>query len=252
MKKIFLLVIIASVLTTPMHVEAFYMEAEPIVHRSAARMRERQSRLQRKQDNARPRATSTRASMQERARIRRMARQTSTPTITPTRRRTSRARRTNRRVLQEKLTERTRERRVILANKKAVLKLINEERTHAGLLPLTYSRSLEHSAQLHTEDMMKQDYFSHISLDGKEPEDRIRAVGYLDIRFEDCNCSGYKATVGENIAKGQRTAKQVVDEWMESTLHRKNILSGNYKEMGVGLTGNIWAQHFGGINLQPR
>ncbi|MDA1292324.1 MAG: CAP domain-containing protein [bacterium] len=252
MRKIFIYVSIIALLALPLRAEALSIETQETLHRSAARARERQLRLQDKQDTARPRTTSTTTSLEMRAQQRRILRQNPAKASIPSRRRATTDQRTNRRVLEKRQSDRTSERRTVLANKNAVLKLINEERAYAGLPALTYNRSLEHSAQLHAQDMMYQDYFSHTSLDGREPEDRIRAVGYLDIRFEDCNCRGYKATVGENIAKGQTTVKQVVHEWMESPGHRKNILSGNYKEMGVGIIGNIWAQHFGGIDLQPR
>ena len=56
-------------------------------------------------------------------------------------------------------------------------------------------------------------------------------------------------TAGENIASGQRTAQAVVTAWMNSEGHRKNILSANFTEIGVGYAAKsngtpYWTQMF--------
>ena len=55
----------------------------------------------------------------------------------------------------------------------------------------------------------------------------------------------YKSAA-ENIAKGQATAQAVVNAWMNSSGHRKNILSSSYTHIGVGYVanGNYWTQMF--------
>jgi len=61
--------------------------------------------------------------------------------------------------------------------------------------------------------------------------------------------------VGENIAMGHQTPKQVVRAWMNSSGHRANIL-GSYSHLGVGITRGgsgtssdgdwfYWVQNFG-------
>ena len=40
-------------------------------------------------------------------------------------------------------------------------------------------------------------------------------------------------TAGENIAKGQRTPEEVMNAWMNSDGHRKNILNASYTTIGV-------------------
>lgn len=56
--------------------------------------------------------------------------------------------------------------------------------------------------------------------------------------------------LGENIAEGQNTPEQVVEEWMDSPGHKKNILEKKYKVMGVGFArkgdDEYWVVHFGG------
>ena len=41
--------------------------------------------------------------------------------------------------------------------------------------------------------------------------------------------------MAENVASGQRSAKEVVEGWMNSEGHRANILQGNYTEIGIGV-----------------
>jgi uncharacterized protein YkwD len=54
---------------------------------------------------------------------------------------------------------------------------------------------------------------------------------------------------GENIAMGQDSAEQVMNDWMNSQGHRENILNPNFKKIGVGIhkgaDGRLyWAQMF--------
>jgi hypothetical protein len=43
-----------------------------------------------------------------------------------------------------------------------------------------------------------------------------------------------KRQLAENIASGAETAGEVVEGWMESPVHRRNVLGKAYAEMGVG------------------
>ena len=125
-----------------------------------------------------------------------------------------------------------------------VVELVNAERAHVGCAPLQVSSQLTAAAQSHTEDMAFNDYFSHTSLDGRSPWDRIRAEGY-DFW-----------SAAENIAAGYSTPASVVAGWMGSDGHRANILNCNLKDIGVGYyyldndTGDLiyhyyWTQDFG-------
>ncbi len=49
---------------------------------------------------------------------------------------------------------------------------------------------------------------------------------------------------GENIAKGQRTPQEVMKSWMNSSGHRKNIMSANFTKIGVGYYNGEWVQEF--------
>ncbi|ROQ35188.1 RNA polymerase sigma factor (sigma-70 family) [Streptomyces sp. PanSC19] len=117
-----------------------------------------------------------------------------------------------------------------------VIELVNAERAKAGCGPLTEHPLLTEAAQGHSDDMAARDFFDHTDPDGDGPGERITAAGYA--------WSSY----GENIAKGQTTAAEVMDSWMHSPGHRANILNCGFKEIGVGLHtsgGPYWTQAFG-------
>jgi uncharacterized YkwD family protein len=115
-----------------------------------------------------------------------------------------------------------------------VIELTNAERTKNGLAALKADNSLSGVAQEKSDDMQAKNYFSHTSPTYGSPFDMMRDFG-VDY-----------STAGENIAMGQRSAEEVVDAWMKSEGHRKNILSSNFTHIGVGHTGegNYWTQMF--------
>ncbi|MFE3588736.1 CAP domain-containing protein [Streptomyces niveus] len=118
-----------------------------------------------------------------------------------------------------------------------VTTLVNAERSKAGCGPVSANSQLQTAALLHSQDMAAKDYFDHNSPDGKDPGDRITAAGY---RW---------TTYGENIARGQQTAAEVMKGWMNSPGHRANILNCAFKEIGIGVHdasgGPWWTQAFG-------
>lgn len=131
-----------------------------------------------------------------------------------------------------------------LAFEQEVLRLTNEFRKEKKLKPLSLDQTLAKAADVHSENMAKQDFFSHTGKDNSKPWERAQKLGYE---------SGY---VGENIAAGYSSAKAVVDGWKNSPGHRANMLNPNYNEIGVGHyylqndTGKVnynhyWTQKFG-------
>jgi len=113
---------------------------------------------------------------------------------------------------------------------RATLCLLNAERATHGLRPLSLDRRLSKAAGGHADDMARHNYFSHDSPNGGTFVDRIRRVGYLR--------GAKRWAVGENIAWGSRnraTPRSIIEAWMESSGHRANILSGSYREIGIGV-----------------
>lgn len=104
---------------------------------------------------------------------------------------------------------------------KAVL-LINADRRNAGLEPLLVNLKLAKLAADYAADMSTRKFFSHIDPDGKDPFDRMAAIG-IDVPNE-----------GENIALSPdvETAHKML---MDSALHRENILNPKFTEIGVGV-----------------
>lgn len=115
-----------------------------------------------------------------------------------------------------------------------VLAITNAQRAAAGCKPLRVDPRLNRSAQRHSEDMARRRFFSHNNPDGQSFSDRERAAGY-------------QATGGENIARGQETAAEVMRVWMNSPPHRRNILRCEFTTIGVGYVaaGHYWTQNFG-------
>lgn len=127
-------------------------------------------------------------------------------------------------------------------NKTVLLQLVNDARrkgcncgaAHYGPAPaLTWNDQLEKAALNHSNDMLEKKYFSHTGSDGSSTGERIINAGYSWKFF------------GENIALGYKTEKEVVDGWLSSPGHCKNIMNKNYREMGVARAGDYWTQDFG-------
>ncbi|WP_223151842.1 CAP domain-containing protein [Chitinophaga qingshengii] len=99
--------------------------------------------------------------------------------------------------------------------------------------PVTWNDLLEKAAYDHSADMNKNNYFDHNSPSGTDPGARLDAVGYK------------WNTYGENIAKGYMDEQSVITGWINSPGHCKNIMNGNFKEMGIGKSGNYWTMDLG-------
>ena len=99
--------------------------------------------------------------------------------------------------------------------------------------PLAWNDLLEKAALNHSNDMQQRAYFSHTSPEGAKAPARLEAVGYN------------WRTYGENIAQGYETEKDVIAGWLKSEGHCKNIMSKEFKEMGVAKASNYWTQEFG-------
>lgn len=99
-----------------------------------------------------------------------------------------------------------------------MLSIINSERAKHGLSPLSWDNSLAKSAEIRANELLIN--FSHTRPDDSSPFTVIQgSYGY----------------VGENIAAGQRNNTEVMNSWMASPGHRSNILSSNFKKVGVAL-----------------
>ena len=106
--------------------------------------------------------------------------------------------------------------------------------TYYGPAPaLIWNDQLATAAYKHSEDMYKNKFFAHIAPDGSRAGVRIQRVGYKWMAY------------GENIAAGYKKEREVVEGWLQSPGHCKNIMNKLYKEMGVARYGDYWTQELG-------
>lgn len=118
--------------------------------------------------------------------------------------------------------------RILLnADEKRTFALHNQARRKTRNLGLfCVDPRLQKVARAHSRDMIQRDYFSHTTKGTNRVGcDRVKNSGY---RFRYC---------AENIAWGQREKGEpdnIMRSWMESSGHRRNILNGRYREVGIG------------------
>ncbi|MCA1065405.1 cell wall-binding repeat-containing protein [Rossellomorea aquimaris] len=99
----------------------------------------------------------------------------------------------------------------------------NALRARHLVAPLQADAKARDVARAHSKDMAVRNFFSHDNPDGLSPFQRMDQAG---ISY---------SSAGENIAAGQFNALEVHNDWVNSSGHRKNILSPLYKRLGVGV-----------------
>jgi uncharacterized protein YkwD len=104
-----------------------------------------------------------------------------------------------------------------------LLAAVNRERPR----PFRADPRLQAAAMKHAEWMRSAGVLSHTGQGGSTPGTRALAAGYAG------------SAIAENIAAGQRTAAEVVTDWIRSPGHRANIL-GDYADAGTGHAGDYW------------
>jgi uncharacterized protein YkwD len=106
-------------------------------------------------------------------------------------------------------------------NSDDLLLLTNEIRNIKSLNRLTQNKQLQLAATNKAKHIIKHNYFSHNSPAGKQFSEWIVESGY---KFQ---------IIGENLAIGFDTNKDVMKAWMDSPSHRKNILNEKYSEIAI-------------------
>lgn len=112
------------------------------------------------------------------------------------------------------------------AYEKRTFALHNQIRRDYNLRTFCLHPRLVRAAREHSQDMIKRDYFSHYTKgSGLDPGQRLDRVGY--------NWRIY----AENIAYGSGAHGEpdsIMNAWMNSDGHRRNILNGKLREIGIG------------------
>jgi len=104
-----------------------------------------------------------------------------------------------------------------------IIELTNQERAANGLNTLKENSSLAAAALAKANNMFEVQYWDHFGPNGETPWQFIRAEGYNYVY------------AGENLAKGFQTSEGVHEAWMASPTHAANIMSANYKDIGVAV-----------------
>jgi len=125
-----------------------------------------------------------------------------------------------------------------------ILGLVNDHRSSGATCgtsdkeavpTLAWSDELAVAALDHSNDMQQNNYFNHISLDGRTFSERAVTAGFEG------------SPVGENIANGFQSEVAVIEGWMGSTGHCENIMGSRATHIGVARSdeGSYWTMVLG-------
>ena len=111
---------------------------------------------------------------------------------------------------------------------RALDECIKELQTNKSLLPLSPKKGLVLAARDHANDLAKTGKTDHTGSDGSTIRDRLNRYGRWQI------------SIGENIAYGHEDARKIVtslliDDGVSSRGHRRNLLNGTFKFVGVAV-----------------
>ena len=91
--------------------------------------------------------------------------------------------------------------------------------------PLVWNDHLAQAAAGHSSDMASRNFVSHTGSDGSSAADRARSAGY-------------RGAVGENLAGGQTSVRQVMNELLRSPAHCANLMDPAYRTTGAACVSN--------------
>ena len=119
----------------------------------------------------------------------------------------------------------------------AIVRAMNSVRMAYGVRPLRVGRALTRAARAHSVDMQRKGYFEHGAF--------VRRLRSFGVRAP---------YIGENLASGSQplSAAAIVEMWIESPPHRKNLLDPSFRRIGVGVADSsekiVTADFAGAIN----
>lgn len=104
-----------------------------------------------------------------------------------------------------------------------LLEATNTSRSGSNSPELKENSLLDAAAQAKADDMTSKNYWSHQTPSGDQPWVFVTKQDYAYQKL------------GENLAAGFENEEAVVDGWMASTEHRKNLLDKDFEEVGFGV-----------------
>lgn len=106
--------------------------------------------------------------------------------------------------------------------------IVNEKRVEAGLPILQRNATLDKVALAKAQDMVEHQYFAHADSGGQRIFPHLIEAGY-----------DYWAA-GENLALSYTSCAQLMDSWLLSEAHRKNVMDTRYEDFGVAIVKGSW------------
>ena len=130
---------------------------------------------------------------------------------------------------------------LLLGQEWAIITQTNQIREQVGLPPLMQDGRLMISASRKALDMASQGYFDHGNPDGYRMAYWINGAGYT------------YSLAGENLAKGFSSLDRLMNAWVTSPSHYKNLVESKFTDIGVGMAEGWYenqqtlfiVQHFG-------
>ncbi|MGD8245179.1 MAG: CAP domain-containing protein, partial [Anaerolineae bacterium] len=115
-----------------------------------------------------------------------------------------------------------------------LLALVNDARLNEGLDPYSQSRLLTDAARRHADDIAANGFADpndvHLGSDGTYEQERIQEAGYAAWAREDGSLA-----VDENLWSGQGTPDDALGFFLGDQVHRDNLLSTAYREIGIAV-----------------
>ena len=111
-------------------------------------------------------------------------------------------------------------------NPQAALAEVNAYRVKNGARPLALDARLSRAAAMQAEDQAGRSRIGHYGSDGSKPKDRAARAGY------------HPKIAAENVASGQKSFSDVMQSWVGSSGHRRNLLLPNVNAAGVAMAQN--------------
>lgn len=119
-----------------------------------------------------------------------------------------------------------------------IISLTNNIRSQAGHYSLVSDPMIQAVAQQKADLMAANNEFQHTLSDGTTSWSLLRTAGY---QFQ---------TAGENLAVHFSTADEVVNAWMQSPAHQRNILASEFTTIGIGVATTTWNGYEGHFIVQ--
>lgn len=117
-----------------------------------------------------------------------------------------------------------------------LLRLVNEERAKVGVAALVLDERLNQSAQKKADDMVKNNYFAHVS-----PVDGRQGYTYIFDVMPECKEGS------ENIRDNDEhinTSHEAFKAWTDSAPHHRAMVDSSYAKTGFGISGDRVVEHF--------